>query len=232
MTFDCHGQPIILPAALDGVFTQPPSFIHFHEVMEQLHPALKEIFTLVSHSRYGHYLRRYAADFVIQDYVIFISRKAPSGKCYWEGYNDGPRKFSFVHCQCSGFMADLAWPETKAKLQQHRQAIDTREAQAFINGPKGYRIPPTAAPASAVPEQTPRAIIEEAKARAKKIIEEAQAEAVHIKANAQSTHPAQNPGQPDDEIIVLRLNKKDDANEVSVNQTIQLIFPTDDTNEA
>jgi cell division septum initiation protein DivIVA len=84
-----------------------------------------------------------------------------------------------------------------------------------MNDPKGYgyRIPPTTAPASAVPEQTPRAIIEEAKARAKKIIEEAQAEAVHIKANDQSTHPAQNPGQPDDEIIVLRLNKKDDTNE-------------------
>jgi hypothetical protein len=82
MSFDCHGQPILLPAALDGVFTQPPSFIHFHEVMEQLEPALKEIFTLVSHSSYGRYLRRYAADFVIQDYVIFISRRTPAGKSY------------------------------------------------------------------------------------------------------------------------------------------------------
>jgi hypothetical protein len=130
MSFDCHGQPIALPAALDSVFTQPPSFIHFREVMEQLGPALKEIFTLVSHSPYGHYLRRYAADFVIQDYINFISRRAPSGKCYWEGYNDGPRKFSFVHCQCSGFMAYLARPETEAKLQRLQQAQDARLAAA------------------------------------------------------------------------------------------------------
>lgn len=34
------------------------------------------------------------------------------------------------------------------------------------------------------PERTPRAILEEAKVRAKKIIEEAQAEAMRIKANA------------------------------------------------
>jgi cell division septum initiation protein DivIVA len=34
------------------------------------------------------------------------------------------------------------------------------------------------------PERTPRAILEEAKVRAKKVIEEAQAEAVRIKANA------------------------------------------------
>jgi hypothetical protein len=45
MAFDCHGQPIALPANLDGVFAQPPSFIHLHEIMEQLEPALKEIFT-------------------------------------------------------------------------------------------------------------------------------------------------------------------------------------------
>jgi hypothetical protein len=69
--------------------------------MEQLEPALKEIFTLVSHTQYGRYLRRYAADFVIQDYINFISRRNPAGKSYWEGYNDGPRKHSFAHCQCS-----------------------------------------------------------------------------------------------------------------------------------
>jgi hypothetical protein len=101
MSFDCHGQPIALPANLDGVFAQPPSFIHLHGVMEQLEPALKEIFTLVSHTSYGRYLRRYAADFVIQDYINFISRRNPAGKSYWEGYNDGPRKHSFAHCQCS-----------------------------------------------------------------------------------------------------------------------------------
>jgi cell division septum initiation protein DivIVA len=96
----------------------------------------------------------------------------------------------------------------------------------------GYRAPPTTAPASSGPEQTPRAIIEEAKVRAKKIIEEAQAEAVRIKANAQSTHPVGNSGLPDNETIFLNLNNEDDANEPSVNQTIQLIFPKDDTNEA
>jgi hypothetical protein len=47
----------------------------------------------------GRYLRRYAADFVIHDYINFISRRNPAGKSYWEGYNDGPRKHSFAHCQ-------------------------------------------------------------------------------------------------------------------------------------
>jgi hypothetical protein len=130
MPFDCHGQPIALPANLDGVFTQPPSFIHLHEVMEQLEPALKEIFTLVSHTSYGRYLRRYAADFVIHDYINFISRRNPAGKSYWEGYNDGPRKHSFAHCQCSGFMAYLAQPATQAKLQRLQQAQDARLAAA------------------------------------------------------------------------------------------------------
>jgi hypothetical protein len=238
MTFDCHGQPILLPAELDGCFTQPESIFDFHEVLERLDPALKEIFTLVSHSPHGHYLRRYAADFVIQDYINFISRIAPSRKCFWEGYNDGPRKHSFVHCQCSGFMAYLARPETKAKLQQRRQAIDTREAagrkraQAFNNDPHEWngKPPPPSAPASSAAEQTPRATIEEAKARAKKIIEEAQAEAVRIKAKAQSTQPARNSRQPDNEIIFLREDDEDDTDEAC--PTIQFIRPTGDTNEA
>ena len=98
--------------------------------MEQLEPALKEIFTLVSHTSYGRYLRRYAADFVIQEYINFISRRNPAGKSYWEGYNDGPRKHSFVHVMCSGFMAYLARPATQAKLQRLQQAQDARLAAA------------------------------------------------------------------------------------------------------
>ncbi len=126
MTFDCHGQPIILPADLDGVFTQPPTFIHLHEVMEQLDPALKEIVTIVRQEGPTKYLGTYNADFIIRDYIIFISRKAHSGKSYWECYVDGPRKYPFAHWVLICFMAYLKRPETKKKLQQRRQAIDTQ----------------------------------------------------------------------------------------------------------
>jgi hypothetical protein len=216
MSFDCHGQPIALPADLGTVFIQPKSIHDFHFVLQRVDPALKEIFTLVSHSQYGHYLRRYAADFVIQDFIIFISRKAPSGKAYWECYVDGPRKYPFAHWVCCCFMAYLKRPETKAQLQRRRQAIDTREAagrkpaQAFINDPKGYWTPPTTAPTSSGPEQTPRAT-----------------EAIRIEANAQSTQPARNSGQPGNDIIVLRADDEDDANEAC--PTIQFI--KDDTND-
>jgi cell division septum initiation protein DivIVA len=104
----------------------------------------------------------------------------------------------------------------------------SKRAQAFINDPKGYSTPPITAPTSSVP---PRVIIEEAIVRAKKIIEEAQAEAVRIKANAQSTQPARNSGQPGNDITFLREDDEDDANEASVNPTIQFISPTDDTND-
>jgi hypothetical protein len=83
--------PIILPAELDGVFTQPPTFIHFHEVMEQLEPAFKEIVTILRQEGPTRYLGNYNADFIIRDYITFISRKAPSGKSFWAGYDDGPR---------------------------------------------------------------------------------------------------------------------------------------------
>ena len=95
----------------------------------------------------------YNADFIIRDYITFISRKAPSGKCYWEGYEDGPRKYSFIHCQCSGFMAYLARPETKAQLKRRAQEIDARSKARLAAGrkkdaqvradPHGYRTTPT-----------------------------------------------------------------------------------------
>jgi|HubBroStandDraft_6_1064221.scaffolds.fasta_scaffold386739_2 hypothetical protein len=173
MSFDCHGQPIALPADLDGVFAQPPSFIHFHEVMERLGPALKEIFTLVSHSPDGLYLRRYAADFVIQDYVTFISRKAPSGKRYWENYNAGPRKFSFAHVMCTGFMAYLARPATQAKLQRLQQAQDARLAAAT-------QPTPTEAAMTNAAKETCRRMIEETQNRADIILETAQQQALEI----------------------------------------------------
>jgi hypothetical protein len=155
MPFDCHGHPIILPAELDGVFTQPPTFIHFHEVIEQLEPAFKEIVTILRQEGPTRYLGNYNEAWIIRDYITFISRKAPSGKCYWEGYNDGPRKYSFVHRQCSGFMAYLARPETKKKLKQRAQEIDARSMARLAAGrkkhaavaadPKGYRTTPTQA---------------------------------------------------------------------------------------
>ena len=86
MPFDCHGHPITLPAELDCCFTAPPSFIHFHEVIEQLDPALKQICT---HARLP-----YRDDVIIRNFVNFISRKSPkSDKRYWELYDDGPRKY-------------------------------------------------------------------------------------------------------------------------------------------
>lgn len=200
MSFDCHGQPITLPADLDGVFTQPESIYDFHFVLQQLDPALKEIFTLVSHSQYGRYLRGYAAHFVLQDFVTFISRKAPSGKCYWEGYNDGPRKFSFIYWICCAFMAYLRRPETKAQLLRRRQAIDARDAALLRAGrkkyaevqrdPHGYFTPPTppATPREAAMTQaakeTCRKMIEETQQRADIILEEAQRQAQEILARA------------------------------------------------
>ena len=80
----------------------------------------------------------YNADFIIRDYITFISRKAPSGKCYWEGYEDGPRKYSFIHCQCSGFMAYLARPETKAQLKRRAQEIDARSKARLAARRKNY----------------------------------------------------------------------------------------------
>jgi hypothetical protein len=182
MSFDCHGHPIILPTELDGVFTQPPTFIHFHEVMEQLEPALKQIFTLVSHTSYGRYLRRYAADFVIQDYLNFISRRNPAGKSYWEGYNDGPKKHSFAHCQCSGFMAYLARPETEAKLQRLQQAQDARLAAAT-------QPTRTEAAMTNAAKETCRRMIEETQKRADIMLETAQRQALEIIARAHQGTP-------------------------------------------
>jgi hypothetical protein len=67
MTFDCHGHPIILPAELDGVFTQPPTFVHFHEAMELLEPAFKEIVTILRQEGPTRYSGNYNAHFIIRD---------------------------------------------------------------------------------------------------------------------------------------------------------------------
>jgi hypothetical protein len=119
MPFDCHGHPITLPAELDCCFTAPPSFIHFHEVIEQLEPALKQICI--------HVRLPYRDDFIIRNFVNFISRKSPkSGKRYWELYDDGPRKYPFAHWVLICFIAHCRRPETKAKLKRQAQAIDTK----------------------------------------------------------------------------------------------------------
>jgi hypothetical protein len=67
MTFDCHGHPIILPAELDGVFTQPPTFVHFHEAMELLEPAFKEIVTILRQEGPTRHSGNYNAHFIIRD---------------------------------------------------------------------------------------------------------------------------------------------------------------------
>jgi hypothetical protein len=219
MSFDCHGHPIILPAELDGVFSQPPTFIHFHEVMEQLDPAFKEIVTILRQEGPTRYLSNYNADFIIRDYITFISRKAPSGKNYWEGYDDGPRKHSFVHCQCSGFMAYLARPETKAQLQRRAQEIDARSKAKLAAGrknyaqvmadPKGYRTTPTQAANS-----TAEIIIEQAERRAQKIVEEAHRLGKEIIRQARRGNPgrptAAHP-DPDEEPIRFREDGDDGA---------------------
>ena len=220
MTFDCHGQPIILPAALDGVFTQPPSFIHLHEVVEQLRPALKEIFTLVSHTSYGRYLKRYAADFVIQDYVIFISRRTPAGKSYWENYDDGPRKHSFVHVMCSGFMAYLARPATQAKLQRLQQAQDARLAAATQPAP-------TEAAMTNAAKETCRRMVAEAQKRADIILEMAQQQAREIIAQAHEGNPT---GQ-DEPIHLIASNDEDEGNPTG-DETIRFISDEDEDNNS
>jgi hypothetical protein len=215
MPFDCHGHPITLPAELDCCFTAPPSFIHFHEVIEKLEPALKQICI--------HVRLPYRDDFIIRNFVNFISRKSPkSGKRYWELYDDGPRKHPFAHWVLICFMAHCRRPETKAKLKRQAQAIDTKlkadraaarkRAREFINDPHewNWKPPPPSAPGPSAPS-SPRVIIEEAKARAKKIIEEAQAEAVRIRANAQPTHSASDSGQFANEPIFLHLYPEDDT---------------------
>ena len=112
----------------------------------------------------GRYLRRYAADFVIQEYINFISRRNPAGKSYWEGYNDGPRKHSFVHVMCSGFMAYLARPATQAKLQRLQQAQDARLAAAT-------QPTPTEAAMTNAAKETCRRMIEETQKRADIMLE-------------------------------------------------------------
>jgi len=213
MPFDCHGHPITLPAELDCCFTAPPSFIHFHEVIEKLEPALKQICI--------HVRLPYRDDFIIRNFVNFISRKSPkSGKRYWELYDDGPRKHPFAHWVLICFMAHCRRPETKAKLKRQAQAIDTKlkadraaarkRAREYDPHEWNWNPPPPSAPGPSAPS-SPRVIIEEAKARAKKIIEEAQAEAVRIRANAQPTHSASDSGQFANEPIFLHLYPEDDT---------------------
>lgn len=215
MPFDCHGHPITLPAELDCCFTAPPSFVHFHEVIEHLNPALKQICT--------HVRLPYRDDFIIRDFVNFISRKSPkSGKCYWELYDDGPRKYPFAHWVLICFMAHCRRPQTKAKLKRQAQAIDTKlktdraaarkRAREYDPHEWNWKPPPLSAPDPSAPS-SPQVIIEEAKARAKKIIEEAQAEAVRIRAKAPATHPAGNASQFIQETIFLHLDDGDDAND-------------------
>ena len=219
MPFDCHGHPIILPAELDGVFTQPPTFIHFHEAMELLEPAFKEIVTILRQEGPTRYLGNYNDDFIIRDYITFISRKAPSGKCYWQGYEDGPRKYSFAHCQCSGFMAYLARPETKAKLKQRVQALEAqlkadhaagrKRARAVMDDPKGYR---TTARQDAT--STAEFIIEDAERRARKTLEEAHRRGIEIIRQARRGNPGRPPAtnlDPDEAPIRFREDGDDGA---------------------
>ena len=216
MPFDCHGHPIILPAELDGVFTQPPTLIHFHEVMEQVEPALKEFVTILRQEGPTRYLGNYNADFIIRDYISFISRKAPSGKSYWEGYGDGPRKYSFAHCQCSGFMAYLARPETKAQLKRRAQEIDARSKARLAAGrkkdaqvradPHGYRTTPTQAA-----ESTAEFIIEDAERRARKTLEEAHRRGIEIIRQARRGNPGRPPAaNPDPDEAPIRFREDGD----------------------
>ena len=214
MPFDCHGHPITLPAELDGVFTQPPTFIHVHEAMELLEPAFKEMVTILRQEGPTRYLGNYNADFIIRDYITFISRKAPSGKCYWEGYEDGPRKYSFVHCQCSGFMAYLTRPETKAKLKRRAQESDARSKAKLAAGrkkdaqvtadPHGYRTTPTQAA-----ESTAEFMIEDAERRARKTLEEAHRRGIEIIRQAQRGHPGR-PTNPDPDEAPIRFREDGD----------------------
>ena len=216
MPFDCHGHPIILPAELDGVFTQPPTVIHFHETMELLEPAFKEMVTILRQEGPTRYLSNYNADFIIRDYITFISRKAPSGKCYWEGYEDGPRKYSFAHCQCSGFMAYLARPETKAQLKRRAQEIDARSkaklaagrkrARAVMDDPKGYR---TTARQDAT--STAEFIIADAERRARKTLEEAHRRGIEIIRQARRGNPGRPPAaNPDPDEAPIRFREDGD----------------------
>jgi len=216
MPFDCHGHPIILAAELDGVFTQPPTFIHFHETMELLEPAFKEIVTILRQEGPTRYLGNYNADFIIRDYIIFISRRAPSGKCYWEGYEDGPRKYSFAHCQCSGFMAYLARPETKAQLKRRAQALEAqlkadhaagrKRARAIMDDPKGYR---TTARQDAT--STAEFIIADAERRARKTLEEAHRRGIEIIRQARRGNPGRPPAaHPDPDEAPIRFREDGD----------------------
>jgi vacuolar-type H+-ATPase subunit H len=170
---------------------------------------------LVSHSQYGRYLRRYAADFVIQDYINFISRRNPAGKSYWEGYNDGPRKYSFVHVMCSGFMAYLARPATQAKLQRLQQAQDARLAAAT-------QPTPTEAAMTNAAKETCRRMIEEAQKRADIMLEKAQQQALEIIARA---HEGTSTGQ--DEFIHLISDDEDEDNPTG-DETIRFMSDEDE----
>jgi len=211
MPFDCHGHPILLPAELECGFTAAKSIVHFHEVIAKLEPALKQI---CPHARH----LPYRDDFIISDFVTFISRKSPKGKAYWELYDDGPRKYPFAHWLLISFMAHLQRPETKAKLKRRAQAIDTqlRKTRAagrkrfneVLNDPKGYKTRAPSLPPSAEP--TPTAIIDDAKERARQIIQEAEkrahkilAEAARSRAQTAATPSAGNPSQPVKETIQL-----------------------------
>jgi hypothetical protein len=124
---------------------------------------------------------------------------------------------------------------TTVLLQPSRK----KRAREFFNDPHEWNWKPPPPSSTSNPEPTPAEIIDDAKERARQIFEQAEkrarkilTEAGRSRADVQPTNPAGNSGLPDNETIFLRLNHEDDANEPSVNQTIQLIFPKDNTNEA
>ena len=132
----------------------------------------------------------------------------------------GPRKYSFVHCQCSGFMAYLARPETKAQLKRRAQEIDARSKARLAAGrkkdaqvtadPHGYRTTPTQA-AKSIAEF----IIEDAEQRARKTLEEAHRRGIEIIRQARRGNPgrptAANPDPDPDEAPIRFLEDGDDG---------------------